>query len=290
MITLNSANQFLSSASLRKPNVLVHSAWLRHGPFAFHLMANLAPRVFVELGTLLGYSYFCFCQAAKEYKTGTTCYGVDTWEGDEHNGFYSEEVYISVQRHNEPYSQFSTLMRMRFDEALGYFADGSVDLLHIDGRHYYDDVKEDFQTWLPKLSANAVVLFHDTNVRERNFGVFQLFHELSETYPTFEFMHGYGLGALAIGEVPQVLRQFFDADAMQTAVFRDLYSELGQNMADMAERNHFLALVTQKNAELANIQNDLERTRATLIQTDEQLTATRQELARLAEVDRVRNG
>ena len=67
------------------------------------------------------------------------------------------------------YSGFAQLVRSTFDDALPYFEDGSVDLLHIDGRHFYEDVKHDFDFWLPKLSDRGIVLLHDTDVRERSF-------------------------------------------------------------------------------------------------------------------------
>ena len=56
-------------------------------------------------------------------------------------------------RKREEYSALSTLIRLTFDDALGDFAHGSLDLLlHIDGRHLDDDVGHDFETWLPKLT------------------------------------------------------------------------------------------------------------------------------------------
>jgi hypothetical protein len=48
-------------------------------------------------------------------------------------------------------------MRSTFEDALEYFAGGSVDLLHIDGRHLYEDVKHDFTTWRRKLTEDSVV-------------------------------------------------------------------------------------------------------------------------------------
>lgn len=150
------------SVDLRPKYVPPITAWLGHGPFAVWLVKHAAPRVIVELGTHYGYSYFAMCQAVKANRLSTQCFAVDTWQGDEHAGLYDGSVFDSVVLHNQQYERFSTLLRKRFDEALADIPDGSVDLLHVDGRHYYDDVKEDFESWVPKLSKRAIVLFHDT--------------------------------------------------------------------------------------------------------------------------------
>jgi hypothetical protein len=34
------------------------------------------------------------------------------------------------------------------------------------------------------MSARGVMVFHDINVREDNFGVWQLWHELRDVFPT----------------------------------------------------------------------------------------------------------
>ena len=102
-------------------------------------------------------------------------------------------------------------MQSTFDAAVDQFADGSIDLLHIDGRHFYEDVEHDFETWRPKLSDRAVVLFHDINVRERSFGVARLWDEMRVGAPSFTFHHGHGLGVLAAGKsIAPGMKAFFE--------------------------------------------------------------------------------
>ncbi|TNB46368.1 glycosyltransferase [Martelella lutilitoris] len=223
--------EFLSRNSLISPETIVESGWLGHAPFAFHLISELNPKVFVELGTHNGFSYFCFCQAIKKHDLQTASFAVDTWVGDEHAGFYGEEVFENVSRVNESYSAFSRLVRSTFSDAVSQFPDGYINLLHIDGRHFYEDAKNDFEEWLPKLSQNAIVLFHDTQVREREFGVWKLFGELSEKYPTFNFHHQHGLGVLALGEVPECLAPFMNGDDDTATEIRQAYSLLGDKVA-----------------------------------------------------------
>ena len=179
--------------------------WVGHMPFAYWLMGEVQPRIFVELGTHTGNSYFSFCQAVRDEGLTTRCYAVDTWKGDEHAGFYGDKVYEMVSRHNESqYKSFSTLCRMTFDEALGRFQERSIDLLHIDGCHTYEVVRHDFESWMPKLAPGAFVLFHDIAVYQKDFGVWKFWGELKEKYPRWlEFFHSAGLGVLQITDSNQ---------------------------------------------------------------------------------------
>ena len=56
-------------------------------------------------------------------------------------------------------------------------------------------LSHDYTTWLPKLSENGVVLFHDTYVRGRDFGVYKFWAEQQGT-PHIDFTHSNGLGVL----------------------------------------------------------------------------------------------
>jgi hypothetical protein len=220
----------ISPASFWQPEQVVPSAWYQHAPFAFWLMDALRPEILVELGTHHGFSYLVFCQAVVRLGGMTKCYAVDTWAGDEHAGFYGEEVFATLNDLHEPrYSGFSRLVRSTFDEALPHFGDGTVDLLHIDGRHGYDDVVHDFESWLPKLSARGVVLLHDVNVRERGFGVWQFWQELQDRYPCFEFVHGHGLGVVQVGRVMHdALRPLFEGAARDKSAIAEMYAQLGR--------------------------------------------------------------
>ena len=195
-------NGLLETASFSPDLLQKPTGWIGHLPFADWLIRELSPKLFVELGTHFGHSYLAFCQAVAENKTKTQCYSVDTWQGDEHAGFYGDDVFVVLQEQNQKrYSEFSKLMRMSFDDAVAYFSDASIDLLHIDGLHTYEEVRHDFETWLPKLAPGAVVLFHDTAVRERNFGVWKLWEELQVKYPNnLEFSHSHGLGVLQLND------------------------------------------------------------------------------------------
>jgi hypothetical protein len=127
-----------------------------------------------------------------------------------------------------------------FDDALAYIPDASVDLLHIDGFHTYEAVRHDFESWQHKLSDSAVVLFHDTNVREGDFGVWRLWEELSSQFPRFEFPHGHGLGILAVGHsiLTQVGALCSLRDPACIHAIRERFSLLGERWILLDQRQH----------------------------------------------------
>ncbi|MGO0616023.1 class I SAM-dependent methyltransferase [Leclercia adecarboxylata] len=254
-----------------RPSYIAQSAWLEHIPFAFWLVDTLRPRKIVELGTHYGSSYFSFCQAITKLDLETQCYAVDTWGGDEHAGQYGEEVYRQVSEYNQQhYSDFSTLVRSTFEQALEHFPQGSIDLMHIDGLHTLEAVRHDFESWLPKLSDRAVVIMHDTNVRERGFGVFQLMDELKQQYPHFEFAHGHGLGVIGVGS-EQSLEMMslynLSGNTSATRQVQEVFSRLGKACGYSWEngeiKRQMVALQANQQAETQDVmeQQALERGR-----------------------------
>jgi hypothetical protein len=224
---------WIGAASFWIPSHLVYSAWLEHGPFAAWLVDALRPRTIVELGTHNGFSYFAFCEAVQRLGLDAKCWALDTWAGDDHAGFYGDEIFDLVNGVNTAnYSEFSTLLRGYFDDGIGSFDDGSIDLLHIDGRHSYEDVKYDFESWLPKVSDRGVIIFHDIAEHENDFGVWQLWEELSVAHPSFTFEHGHGLGVLIVGaKAPASIHRFVEAGGKSGEDIRADYSTLGEQVA-----------------------------------------------------------
>src|SRR3982074_3412179 len=101
-----------------EPRLYGVGAWTSHLHFAYDLVAVLRPALFVELGVDRGESYFALCQATAENQTGTGCFGIDTWRGDQHAGGYDETTFAQVSDHNRAnYESFSTLLRSSFDAA-----------------------------------------------------------------------------------------------------------------------------------------------------------------------------
>ena len=171
--------------------------WAGHLPFACDLIAALKPQVIVELGVYYGDSYFGFCQTVAESNLTCTCYGVDTWRGDAHSGFYDTSIYDAVSRHNDRYYRsFSYLLRSTFNDALSQFSEQSISLLHLDGSRTYEAALHDFNNWLPKVKPGGIVLLHDIAVRTGDYGVWRLWEEVQKKFPNFAFRNNDGLGVL----------------------------------------------------------------------------------------------
>lgn len=179
------------------------SPWAGHRDFVYDLIRWRQPEVTVELGTHFGCSFFAMVQALSDTGVAAQIHAIDTWQGDPHAGEYGEEVFEgftgrleALTRRDDAQSVAASVHRSMFLDALPTFQDGSIDLLHIDGYHSYDALREDFETWLPKLSPNGLVLLHDV-AQDSGYGSAEYYAQaIASQYEGFAFRHNFGLGVV----------------------------------------------------------------------------------------------
>ena len=246
----------------------VPSAWIGHSPFLRFLIRDVKPAVFVELGTHNGFSYFVACSTVQELALPTKTFAIDHWLGDQHAGSFDEAVYQSAVILNRQYESFSTLLKMSFAEARKEITD-PIDLLHIDGLHTYEAVKEDFYTWLPKMSQNGIILLHDIHVRHADFGVYKLWAEIRNDFSTIEFVGSYGLGVIFLGSIPGealiLLKQYSDSGEMMQVqgVFGALSDSVLQNYR-LVETSQISSQLEIQRVEIDKLKMDLDMSNTAL--------------------------
>lgn len=249
-------------------------SWHGHISFAQALVAIARPRLVVELGVHKGDSYRALVDAMARYGVKGRAFGIDNWRGDEHAGNYQGDVILEeVTTRNEPFAEFSTLLRKTFDEALDDFGDGTIDLLHIDGFHTYEAVRHDFESWRPKLSAKAIVLFHDTAVRHGSFGVYRFWDEVSKGRLSHAFAHSNGLGVLCVGDgidpKTRRLMGLLEETPWEGVAPAKLFETVGEAYAGRIAANVFRRLYKAKDSEVQALQSasiaEIERLNAEIV-------------------------
>ena len=252
--------------------------WAGHKYFVYDLIRAIEPRTIVELGTYKGTSFFSMCQAVKDSGIDTNLHSVDTWRGDKHAGYYGDVIYKKFCLiKNDYYKNLKIkIHRKLFDDACSSFKESSIDILHIDGLHTYEAVKHDYTNWKKKLSKNGIVLFHDTNEKQKGFGVYILWNEVKKEHFYIEFLHSHGLGVLfKERKFKMVFEKFYKK------LFVDYYSNRYQiklNEFIIAKDKEKFWEVKKKNSDIANINNEM---KLELVRKNNDLKLMSNELFRL---------
>ena len=172
--------------------------WAGHKYFIYDFIRNIKPKIIVELGTHNGTSFFSMCQAVKDEKLPTKLTAIDTWKGDRHSGFYDNSIFNNVNKIKSTYYRKLKirLLRKTFNQAVANFKDKTIDILHIDGLHIYEAVKNDYNNWFPKVKDDGFIILHDICEKTKDFGVYILWEELKKKFGTLQFYHSSGFGIL----------------------------------------------------------------------------------------------
>ncbi len=163
----------------------ITSAWKGHEEFAVKLVEFIKPEVVVDLGVDYGFSAFAFALS----NIGTV-YGIDWFQGDEYAGHRTTYERVLAEKENLDLRNV-VIIKAEFAEAARSW-DRKIDVLHIDGDHGYESVKQDFEQWASFVRDDGIILMHDTMSFPEDVGRF--YDELQ--LPKFNFTHSHGLGVV----------------------------------------------------------------------------------------------
>ncbi|TCK98900.1 GT2 family glycosyltransferase [Shimia isoporae] len=209
---------------------------LEHGPFIMWLVSAMQPKSIVELGTQSGLSYLAMCEAVANAKVATMCSAITAWTKSDRPDDTAHETLL---KGNAAFSSFSSVVDKPFDDALADFEDRSVDLLHLNRPREYEDLKNTFEKWKTKLSANAIVLVRDIEVHEQDFGEDQFWQEIRPEYPHISFKHAGGLGVLFLGsEYPDAITDLLSLSRQPSGhdAILDFFATHGAHFGKTLER------------------------------------------------------
>jgi hypothetical protein len=230
------------------------SGWLGHLAISNFLVKLVRPKIYVELGVHNGNSLLAFCNASKQIGSETVCYGIDTWDGDDFTGAYDPIIFSQLKNLVDQNNFICHLVKSRFDDALHSFEEESIDILHIDGGHSYEEVKNDFNSWLPKVAKDGLILIHDISVKDNSFGVWRFWDEIKVEYLNIiEFDHSNGLGVvcknnyLNNAEIEAIFIYFKKNSLMLKKYFERIGSYEKKNNQLISLAKEFMRLKNAKN-------------------------------------------
>jgi MMP 1-O-methyltransferase len=113
--------------------------------------------VIVEIGSWKGKSTTCLGLGSRAGKN------VPIFAVDPHADYRFGEFKENIERAGV--ADLVTPIASKSQDAVGAF-DRPIELLFVDGSHEYDDVKADFDQWVPKLVEGGTIAVHDTTLWE----------------------------------------------------------------------------------------------------------------------------
>ncbi|MCH9626020.1 MAG: hypothetical protein S4CHLAM123_12090 [Chlamydiales bacterium] len=140
---------------------------LREGEVLFHLARSLSKgSVAVEIGSWKGKSTAWLGKGIEaSEQQGTVLYAIDPHTGSPEHQKEGKAVWTFPEfEQNIAKAQLQAVIRpltVGSVEGAGHVAE-AIDFIFIDGAHDYESVKEDFETWFPKVKVGGIVAFHDS--------------------------------------------------------------------------------------------------------------------------------
>ncbi len=155
---------FTEMDSIHK-NANTINGWLSRseGALLYKLASSINGNI-VEIGSFEGRSTFYMALAKMDNKKNGFIYAVDTFTGStEHTKHGKLDTYNTFIDNMKKYDIMDYVKPIRNTSIkAANECNKSFSLIFIDGAHDYENVKNDFFAWSPKLEADGMLLFHDT--------------------------------------------------------------------------------------------------------------------------------
>ena len=117
--------------------------------------------VMAEIGSFGGVSSMLFAEMT------ALVYCIDKWE--EYQELSEEKLSIAEVMFDTNRKGYANMIKVKNDsvKASTLFADGSLDLVYIDGGHDHDSVVNDIKAYLPKIKKGGWITGHDIDIDVR---------------------------------------------------------------------------------------------------------------------------
>ena len=126
------------------------------------IKAGKKDSVFIEVGSWMGHSSCVLGQVAKD--CGGKLYCIDHWKGSPGVPHHKREgVFADFMFNINKFGVADCITPLVMDSASASkeFEDGVADLVFIDANHWYADVKQDIELWMPKIKKGGILCGHD---------------------------------------------------------------------------------------------------------------------------------
>jgi predicted O-methyltransferase YrrM len=130
-------------------------------PFLYEMAVKESPdnSIFVEVGCFMGKSTSCMATLIKESGKNIDFYAIDHWEGSEEHkkDCLDKNLWEIFEQNMLKYdlTKYIKPIKMNSVDASKLFPDESIDFLHLDASHDYENVTKDLKAWFPKIKKGG---------------------------------------------------------------------------------------------------------------------------------------
>ena len=168
----------ISFAGLPGEPYLRESINVHEGVFLGSLVASIQAKVIVEIGSWIGVSTAYLAKAVVRQESGRV-YAIDPHFGTimhKHSNLVSTEQVLREDLQGLGFDKVVEVIVKTSMQALEEWRNPEkVDLLFVDGAHYFAAVRQDFGGWSPWVRQGGIIAFHDYGDRR---GVTRVVNEI----------------------------------------------------------------------------------------------------------------